>query len=553
MKDAKLVRILVIEDNPQYIRLIKEMLSESSQPLYLVESRGKLSDGLDRLKEGYIDIILLDLGLPDSSGIKTFHQVYARVPDIPIIVLTGFGDDTFALEAVQKGAQDYLFKGHTEPDNVLRAIRYALERKKTEKQLKEARDQLEEKVEERTAELKRSNRELLEQIAERNRAEKVLRESEERLALAIKGTNVGLWDWNIRTGKMIIDERWVDILGFTLEELSPVTIKTWEKLAHPEDLIKFYESLEVHFAGEMEYYQFEARMRHKNGRWVWVLNQGKVFEWNKDGSPLRMAGTHLDITRRKLVEEELRKYRENLESIVDSRTAELERTNDHLDAEITERIRAEQQLKDSLAEKEVLLKELHHRVKNNLQLIYSLLNLQCAQIQDEESLAAFNECKNRVNSIALIHEKLYESKNLANVNFGEYVRILTSHLFESFPSQSSGVRLTINVEDLYLEVSKAIPCALIINELITNSIKYGFPGNQNQEKEGEIKVELKTSDRGKVTLIVADSGAGLPGDFDLNKTQTLGMQIINALVKKLHGTVEIDKSEGTKFIIQFQT
>jgi two-component sensor histidine kinase len=157
-----------------------------------------------------------------------------------------------------------------------------------------------------------------------------------------------------------------------------------------------------------------------------------------------------------------------------------------------------------------------------------------------------------VSSIALIHEKLYESKDLANINFGEYVRTLTAQLLDSIPSQSSAVRLTTNAADVFLEVSKAIPCALMINELVTNSIKYGFPGNQNREKEGEINVELKSPHNGKVTLIISDNGVGLPGDFDLNKTETLGMQIIKALIKKLHGTIEIDKNEGTKFIIQFQ-
>jgi len=290
-------------------------------------------------------------------------------------------------------------------------------------------------------------------------------------------------------------------------------------------------------------------MKHKKEKWVWVLNQGKVFEWDKDGRPLRMAGTHLDITERKRVEGELRKYRQHLEELVETRTTELIKVNRNLEAEIIERNRAEDQLKDSLAEKEVLLKEVHHRVKNNLQLINSLLNLQSERIRDKESLAVFEECKNRVNSIALVHEKLYESNNLANINFGEYVRTLTAQLFDSFPTRPSIIRLKMDVADVFLEVSKAISCALVINELVTNAIKYGFPKDLN--REGEVKIELIPTDEGTVTLIVADNGVGLPDNFDISSSKTLGMQIIKALVKKLHGSIAVDRSEGAKFSVEF--
>jgi PAS domain S-box-containing protein len=546
--DVKLIKVLIIEDDLDYYQLIKDILSESEQPTFLVEHREKLSQGLERLIQGNIDIILLDLGLPDSSGIKTFMYIHSNSPDIPIIILTGIEDDRFAIEAVHRGAQDFLFKGLMDPDSMIRAIKYAIERKKIEKELKEARDQLEKRVKERTAELEKINVELLDQIAERKKAEKVLKESEKRLDLALKGTNVGLWDWNVQTGKMIVDERWANIVGCTLKELSPISIETWDKLTHPHDLKRSYELFESHFARKTEYYQCEARMEHKNGEWVWVFAQGKVFEWDKDGRPLRMAGTLLDITKRKRAEEELRKYRLHLEELVKERTAELTRVNKELEAEITERKRAEEQIKATLKEKEVLLKEIHHRVKNNLQLINSLLNLQSRRIHDEKGVAIFEECKNRVNSIALIHEKLYESEDMANINYGEYVRSLTNHLFNSSLTSLPGVTLKINADDVFLKVDKAIPCALIINELVTNAIKYGFP----QGQQGEIIVGLQSADKGKVILTVADNGVGLPADFNMNDLETLGMQIISALAKKLHGSIKIDRSKGTKFTMEFQ-
>ena len=150
------------------------------------------------------------------------------------------------------------------------------------------------------------------EITERKRAEKALWESEERLNLAVKGTGVGLWDWTVQTGETVFNERWAEIVGYTLEELSPVSIETWIKLTHPDDLKRSNELLERHFAGETEYYECEARMKHKSGEWIWVLDRGKVFEWDKDGKPIRMIGTHQDITERKRAVEELKKKNEEL-------------------------------------------------------------------------------------------------------------------------------------------------------------------------------------------------------------------------------------------------
>jgi len=217
---------------------------------------------------------------------------------------------------------------------------------------------------------------------------------------------------------------------------------------------------------------------------------------------------------------------------------------------VTERIEAEEQIKASLAEKEVLLKEIHHRVKNNLQLINSLLNLQARLIPDEKNRSPFEECKNRVNSIALVHEKIYESNDLANINFGDYLRSLTTQFFTSYPASLSHIALKIDVEDILLPVDQAIPCALIVNELLSNSIKYGFP--QDQKKEGKIVIQFKSGENGNATLVAADNGVGLPDNFDIDTSDTLGMHIISALVRQLYASIQVDGKKGTKFIIQFQ-
>lgn len=215
--------------------------------------------------------------------------------------------------------------------------------------------------------------------------------------------------------------------------------------------------------------------------------------------------------------------------------------------DITRRIKAEEQVKASLREKEVLLKEVHHRVKNNLQVINSLLNLQSRRLDDKKIAAVFEEVKNRIYSIALIHEKLYESKNLANIDFAEYTRVLVSHLCKTFPSNLAAVKLDIKAEAVQLQVDKAIPCALIINEMVTNALKYAFTDN----RKGEITVEFKTTPDDNLVLTVADNGVGLPKDYDTNPPKALGMQIINALVMQLHGVISLDTSNGTKFTVEF--
>lgn len=216
--------------------------------------------------------------------------------------------------------------------------------------------------------------------------------------------------------------------------------------------------------------------------------------------------------------------------------------------DITKRVQAEEQLEASLREKEVLLKEVHHRVKNNLQVINSLLSLQSRRLDDKNIISVFEEVKNRIFSIALVHEKLYESKNLAAIDFGEYIRILTAHLRKTFPTDPSAVKLNIKTKETSLQVDKAIPCALIINELVTNALKYAFPGN----KKGEITVAFRTGRNGKMVLTVADNGVGLPADFDMDAPKALGMQIIKALVKQLHGSLRVGKDKGAKFTIEFR-
>lgn len=276
-------RILVVDDNLSILHATCKILRDDG---YETIEAATGMDALRLAKELRPDLALLDVMLPDINGDEVCRRIKADVnsADIYVVLISSIKTErecqTLGLEI---GADCY----------IARPV---------------------------------SNRELLarlESLLRLKRTEKGLRESQEQLALAIEGSGVGLWDWRIQTGQTIFNERWAKIIGYTLEELAPVDINTWQKFAHPEDLQKSEELLQKHFAGETQDYECEARMKHKDGHWVWILDRGKVTQWDEAGKPLRMTGTHLDITERKLAELELKRYREALEEMVRDQTADL--------------------------------------------------------------------------------------------------------------------------------------------------------------------------------------------------------------------------------------
>jgi len=214
--------------------------------------------------------------------------------------------------------------------------------------------------------------------------------------------------------------------------------------------------------------------------------------------------------------------------------------------DITERVAAAERIHSSLAEKEVMLKEIHHRVKNNLQVISSLLNLQSAQEQDPAIIAALKESQGRVRSMALVHEELYRSTDLADIDMASYVRKLTNNLFFAYRSASTRVTLDIDVHDVYLPVDAAVPCGLIINELISNSLKYAFRKRQN----GAITVRFQRAGE-SFHLMVGDDGVGLPSELDIEHSESLGLQLVSILAKQLRASLEVNRSQGTSFILSF--
>ncbi|MBD2516523.1 PAS domain S-box protein [Nostoc sp. FACHB-973] len=518
------------------------------------------------------------------------------------------------------------------------------------------------------AQLEGANSQLANEIAERKRTEEILRESEQRWQLALRGNNDGIWDWNVKTNEVFFSIRWKEMLGYQDHEISNHLDEMLTRV-HPDDLDWVIQAVQDHFARKTPFYITEHRVLCKDGSYKWILNRGQGL-WDENGNVVRMTGSHTDITERKQAEEALSSLLNQLESIVDERTAELTRINQSLQAEITQRQRMEaalreseqrfratfdraavgiahvaidgrwllvnqrlcdilgytlqelqlltfqdithpddletdlkyvneiladriqtfstekryfrkdtsivwvnltvalmresstepkyfisaiedisdrkhsqEQIKASLLEKEVLLKEIYHRVKNNLQVISSLLNLQSAYIKDKDDLVIFQQSQQRIASIALIHEKLYQSQDLARINFGEYTRDLVASLFTTYEVNEDAITARINIdEDVSLGLDTAIPCSLIIHELVSNSLKYAFPQGRN----GSIYIELHQSHDNNLILRVSDDGIGLPSDFDFKKIGSLGLQLVDALTSQLAGSIIIKGDSGVQ-------
>jgi len=218
--------------------------------------------------------------------------------------------------------------------------------------------------------------------------------------------------------------------------------------------------------------------------------------------------------------------------------------------ELKERKQTEEQLKLSLKEKEVLLKEIHHRVKNNLQVISSVLRLQSDYIKDEKVLALFKDSQNRIRSMALIHEKLHQSSNLLKINFEDYIRDLADNLLRSYAAHSQSARLRTKATDVWLTIDTAIPCGLIINELVSNALKHAFP---TPNLGNEIIVEVSPTLEHQFTLVVQDNGIGFPPDVDFRNTESLGLELVCIFTEQLEGTINLNQNGGvgTTFTITF--
>ena len=324
-----------------------------------------------------------------------------------------------------------------------------------------------------------------------------------RMDSIIDGTRLGTWEWNVQTGETVFNEQWATMLGYTLDELAPVSIATWERLAFPDDLKRSEELLERHFAGELPYYDYQCRMMHKDGRLVWVHDRGRVFTRDGDGKPLMMFGTHSDITESKETEEALLKSSEE---------------NRHL------------------------LGELQHRAKNSFAMISSMMGIAFDATASPETKAALKELGSRVRSVSELYSLLYSSGSFTELRLDDYCARIAAPL----AGLDDNITLSSNLASMMITAKQAAPIGLILTELITNAVKYAFPENRH----GTIFVSLKKTDAGAV-LEVRDDGVGLSEGF-VAESAGMGLILVNALSRQIDGAFTIDGSaDGTHCVLEF--
>ena len=367
------------------------------------------------------------------------------------------------------------------------------ERKRAEEALKKAHESLEEKVKARTAELEE--------------AYKALMDNENRLSEAQKMAHLGNWDLNIVTNKLYWSDEIYRIFGLDPQEFS-ATYDAFLSCVHPED--RDYVENAVIEALNGKPYSIDHRIILANREERIVHEQGEVI-FDEGNNPILMKGTFQDITERKKAEEALEKM------------------------EI------------------IRIKEIHHRIKNNLQIISSLLDLQAEKFRDKELLEAFRESQNRVVSMSLIHEELYKGKGTDALDFSAYLRKLAEKLFQTYSISGKNIHLYMVLEEsAFFDMDIAVPLGIIVNELVSNSLKHAFP-----EKEGEIRIQLRREEkknevnRSLFSLIISDNGIGIPEDVELACFESLGLKLVNTLVDQLDGKIDLIRTQGTEFRITF--
>jgi PAS domain S-box-containing protein len=337
-----------------------------------------------------------------------------------------------------------------------------------------------------------------------NRRERALRESEERYRSVFENTGTATVIIEEDMTISMVNTEWEKLSGYSKKEVEGKV--KWTEFVHKEDLerVKEYHRKRRGKEGEASN-EYEFRFLDRHGNVKDILGKTTVIPRTK-----RRVASWLDIT---------------------------------------ERRQAEEKIKESIREKEVLLREIHHRVKNNMQVISSLLNLQSTHIKDKEALETFKESQSRIRAMSLIHEKLYGSEDLARIEFGDYVRDLTRHIFVAYRATSPRVSLHIDISDIFLDINTAIPCGLIINELVSNSLKHAF----SEVGKGHITITLHSPNANETELIVSDDGIGIPEDIDIRTTESLGLQVVTILAEdQLQGKITLDRAKGTTFHITWR-
>ncbi len=346
-------------------------------------------------------------------------------------------------------------------------------------------------------------------ISERKKIEEALRESEERLQFVLRASELGYWDWNFKTNQIQRNERWAEMLGYSKVDIEN-GLEPWLQLQHPDDREAAWQSIQDHLEGRTDSYSLKYRLRTKDGDYKWIHDSGKIMKRDAESNPIRLCGTHADI-------------------------------NDQVNAEL--------KIRRLLAEKELILKEVHHRIKNNMATMSSLLSLHADNLKDSDAAAALKSARMRMKSMEHLYNQLFESADFSTLSIQSYLPSLIDEIVANFP-ECCAVRVDKHIGDFPLDAKRMQVLGIIINELITNIMKYAFKGKTG----GRITVMATTSER-TVSISLADDGNGMPASVDFDNSTGFGLQLVKALTKQLEGTIRIERGNGTingtKVVLEF--
>jgi PAS domain S-box-containing protein len=342
-----------------------------------------------------------------------------------------------------------------------------------------------------------------------------LKLSEDRWRFAIDGSGDGLWDWDIQNNHVFYSSRWLALLGLE-DDAAGHDPQVWSSHLHPQDKDRVLAQVQSHLDAQTSHYANEHRVICKDGSTKWLLGRGLVVQRDAEGRPLRMIGTNSDITERK---------------------------------------RTEFDLQQSLLDKDALLKEVHHRVKNNLQVITSLLRLEAGRSLVTDTKEVLGYMRGRIRTLAQLHESLYRSGTFASVDLGVYLGQVATQAFKTQELHRDSVLLTLNLGSVQSGMDQATAAGLLLNELISNCLKHGFPEGQT----GEVSVALQPANDqdkppdGRWCLCVKDTGVGLPPNFEDKRKSSLGLKLVADLSHQLGGTLVIDAvpGAGARFSVVF--
>jgi len=471
--ERRTLNVLLAEDDPADAAAIQRAL-QTALPDIQVRVAGTLAAYRQAVTDRPPDVTIMDLNLPDGCALEVLTSP-AEAGPFPILIMTSYGNEQVAVEALKAGALDYVVKS---PEAFF-GMPHSVERAMREWNLLQARKQIDE----------------------------TLRKSEENFRRSLDDSPLGVRVVSAAGETIYANKVFLDIYGYSnVEELNKIPLK--ERYT-PQSYAEFKKRRKIREEDKFGPTEYEIAIVRKNRE-------------------IR----HLQVFRKEVFWNDAKQFQTIYQ-------------------DISERKRAEEKVRNSLAEKEVLLKEVHHRVKNNLMTIIGLIEMQETKANNEMFSPLLQELEGRIHAMALVHESLHKSEDLARIDLQNYIETMSSHIRAQFGAERD-IRFSVRAAGVEADLDIAVSCGLILNEMITNAYKHAFPGDKPRAGEGkcEIAVAVK-QEGGMLTLTVADNGIGLPAGLDWEKSETLGLRLIKMLSKQLNGTLEMERSSGTVFRLKF--